>query len=164
MVFEICKNDQILRFIIYEFLKKVSGGSCLAKILCALCHHCIYELKSQLQQKGYWNSCQTHSMSHMAQSLCHYKCIKLPIQQPVPRVSTGTGEIGALNCGAGGRGGASRPLSTQGYILCNILCNIVQSFVPIVEYIVLHEHIHLGSDIAPCKQTLLTYVTRYIYG
>ena len=39
MVFEICLNDHILRFIIYEFLKKVSGGSrptCLAKILCAL--------------------------------------------------------------------------------------------------------------------------------
>ena len=39
MVFGKFKNYYILRYIIYDFLKKVSGGNrptCLAKILCAL--------------------------------------------------------------------------------------------------------------------------------
>ena len=38
MVFGKFKNYHILRYIIYDFLKKVSGGNiptCLAKILCA---------------------------------------------------------------------------------------------------------------------------------
>ena len=39
MVFGKFKNYHILRYIIYDFLKKVSGGNrptCLAKILCAM--------------------------------------------------------------------------------------------------------------------------------
>ena len=39
MVFGLFKNYPIFRYIIYDFLKKVSRGSrptCLAKILCAL--------------------------------------------------------------------------------------------------------------------------------
>ena len=45
MVFYFFLNDHVLRFIIYEFLKNVSGGgwpTCLAKILCALCHPCFF--------------------------------------------------------------------------------------------------------------------------
>ena len=41
MVFGKFKNYYILRYIIYDFLKKVSGGNrptCLAKILCAMFH------------------------------------------------------------------------------------------------------------------------------
>ena len=41
MVFGLFKNYPIFRYIIYDFLKKVSRGSrptCLAKILCAVYH------------------------------------------------------------------------------------------------------------------------------
>ena len=41
MVFGLFKNYPIFRYIIYDFLKKVSRGSrptCLAKILCAQLH------------------------------------------------------------------------------------------------------------------------------
>ena len=45
MVFGLFKNYPIFRYIIYDFLKKVSRGSrptCLAKILCALQHRQLF--------------------------------------------------------------------------------------------------------------------------
>ena len=53
MVFEKFKNYYILRYIIYDFLKKVSGGNrptCLVRVHCAMPHtivlHTVMMLKS----------------------------------------------------------------------------------------------------------------------
>jgi len=42
MLFENFKNYYILRYVIYEFLKKVLGGpqpTCLVRVFCALTNH-----------------------------------------------------------------------------------------------------------------------------
>ena len=56
MVFGLFKNYPIFRYIIYDFLKKVSRGSrptCLAKILCAVAVHLGRERLQVVRQTAY---------------------------------------------------------------------------------------------------------------